>query len=258
MPCLRYGVDSIEQRRRDAGINGFWDRHVGETLPRTIPTPTVSFGFGTSAASTFIRYGVAASFHLLCYRLHPTRNDAGDPGLRVVFPGPCAGRRLGRRRGAERRVGHRCLSEHSERVSMGGRSRPRAFSRSADRPGDVLVFPFWVGQKRGPPSPVTAKYVGRPHPGRAHIGRLIGAFQRSTLRSGSASLAIERNPSLSGIADMCSDSRGIRGTTSETLHYTLDTVREPACAAQQSSGCARQKLHNVNVSVMRGFQKTFG
>ena len=115
-----------------------------------------------SAASTLIHYGVAASLYLLCHRLHPTRNDADDPEPFVsravrfpgrAFPGPCARRRLGRRQGAERRGGHRCLSEPSERVSMGGRSRPRAFSRSADRPGDVLAFPFLVGQKRGPPRP---------------------------------------------------------------------------------------------------------
>ncbi len=136
-----------------------------------------------------------------------------------AFPGPCARRRLGRRRSAERRGGHRCLSEWSERVSMGGRSRPRAFSRSADRPGDFLAFPFLVGQKRGPPGPVRARYVGRPH-----TDRLIDAFQRSTPRSERASLAMERDPSLSGIADMRSDSHVIWGTTSETLDSTLDAA----------------------------------
>ena len=125
-----------------------------------------------------------------------------------AFPGPCAGRRLGRRRG-----GHRCLSEHSERVSMGGRSRLIAFSRSADRPGDVLASPFLVGQKRGPPGPVTARYAGR-----RHTGRLICAFQRSTLRSGRASLATERDRSLSGIADMRSDSRVILGVLPGVRH----------------------------------------
>ena len=184
---------------------------------------------------------MAASHHLVCHRLHPMRNDADDPGLRVVFLGSCARRRLGRRWGAERRVGHRCLSEPSERVSMGGRSRPIAFSRSADRPGDVLVFPFLVGQK-GAPGPVTDRYAGRPHPGcpnagcpnancpnagRAHTGRLIGVFQQPTLRSGRAS-AMEKGPSLSGIADMSSDSRvilgvlpGVRHPEPYTRHLTL-------------------------------------
>ena len=40
MPCFEYGVDSIEKRGRDAGINGFSYCHVGETLPRMIATPT--------------------------------------------------------------------------------------------------------------------------------------------------------------------------------------------------------------------------
>ena len=41
VPCLGYGVDSIGKRGRVEGINGFWSRHVGETRPRTMATPTV-------------------------------------------------------------------------------------------------------------------------------------------------------------------------------------------------------------------------
>ena len=39
MPCLGFMVDSIK-KGRDARINGFWYRHVGETLPQTIAIPT--------------------------------------------------------------------------------------------------------------------------------------------------------------------------------------------------------------------------
>ena len=130
--------------------------------------------YSTSAVSTLIRDVVVAWLRLCSPRPHAMRTYASDVDLRIVFPGPCAGRRLGRRRGAERRVGHRCLSEHSERVSMGGRSRPRAFSRSAVRPGDFFAFPFLVGQKRGHPGPGTARYARR-----SHSLRPIGASQRS-------------------------------------------------------------------------------
>ncbi len=163
-----------------------------------------------TAVSTLIHYGLAASLYPLCHRLHPAQNDVGDPGLRVVFPGavhfrgPCAGRRLGRRR-----LGRR---------------------RGAERRFDV---PFFGRSKKGTPGPVTARYVGHPHPGRpnafhahgsrahagrAHSGRLIGAFQRSTLRSGRASLAMEGDPSLSGIADVRSDLRVILGVSPGIRH----------------------------------------
>ena len=132
-----------------------------------------------STASTPIHHGVAASLHPLCHRLHPMQNDVGDPGYVSCFLGPFISPGLAR---------------------------------------DFLVFPFWVGQKRGPPSPVTARYVGRPHAGRARSGRLIDAFQRSTLRSGTASLAMVRDPSLSGIADICSDSRVILGVLPGVRH----------------------------------------
>ena len=35
-----YRVDSIEKTGKDAGINGFRYRHVGEASPQTIVTPT--------------------------------------------------------------------------------------------------------------------------------------------------------------------------------------------------------------------------
>ena len=69
MPCRRYAVDSIEKRERDAGINGFWHRHVGETFPRTIATPTLSFGFGITP---------------LIYSAHPT---AKRPHSKAPRPG---------------------------------------------------------------------------------------------------------------------------------------------------------------------------
>ena len=157
---------------------------------------------------------------------HPTQNDIGDPGLRVVFPGafhfpgPCAGRRLGRRRGAERRVGHRCLSEHSERVSMAAAQdpSPSAGARTARATG----VPFFGRSKKGTPGSVTARYAGR-----ARSGRLIGAFQRSTLRSGTASLAYRFEVAGCGALRLMKLRPSAKAPTSypELADLTLDTVR---------------------------------
>ena len=179
--------------------------------------------------------------HLVC---HPTQNDISDPGLRVVFPDPglrvgfpgrtfstpCVSRALrgtaSRKAAGRRAAGRPSLFERAERASFDGRPlKKQSLQPERGPPGRLFGVPFFGRSKKGTPGPVTARYAGRPnafraHPGRA-VGRLIGAFQRSTLRSGSASLAMERDPSLFGIADMCSDSRVIRGTTSETLPLTL-------------------------------------
>ena len=140
-----------------------------------------------------------------------------------IFPGPCARRRLGRRRGAERRVGHRCLSEHSERVSMGGRSRPTAFSRSADRPGDFLAFPFLVGQKRD--SQPGNSQIRRSRTRRSPDRRVsaIHATVGDGLSSDGKRPFVIRNRR-HGLRSACYAGRFTGRTTSETLPLTLDTV----------------------------------
>ena len=162
------------------------------------------------------------------------------------FPEPCVSRALREtaswKAAGRRAAGRPSLSERAERASFDGRSlKTQSLQPERGPPGRLFGVPFFGRSKKGTYRPGNTRYAGRPHPsrsnaGRAHVGRLIGAFQRSTLRSGSSSLAIERNPSLSGIADMCSDSRVIRGTTSETLHYTLDTVLDRGIAQLADRG----------------------
>ena len=158
---------------------------------------------------------------------------SATPGYVSCFPGrtfstPCVSRALrgtaSRKAAGRRAAGRPSLFERAERASFDGRPlKTQSLQPERGPPGRLFGVPFFGRSKKGTPGPVTARYAGRPHAVRpnavrAHAGRLIGAFQRSTLRSGSASLAMERDPSLFGIADMCSDSRVIRGVLPGVRH----------------------------------------